>query len=297
MALVDTRIREECRVSRLYRRLHSCINRAPSRGRRGDLVEGEPLGFGADLGHRDGGDRHDDGDHHEHGGQAEALLDPQEGRDRHKGSDTTGGLAEPKTGGAGVGREHLGDEDLRRISRQLDEEDHSEPDRQHHPLAPALAQSSPNTAVRRKAVTAVGLRPKRSSEYIIKALAHGKARVIQKIEFSDLAIGKPRSTRMFGSQAPSPSAMPKKAKKQIIPAITGPGYSRRTMPSGALLVSLAAPVRSDASGTVRSPMRCSRSSARCPWPWVASQRGDSGRETQNENHQRTDADDDPDATP
>src|SRR5580704_6442388 len=121
---------------------------------------------------------------------------------------------------------------------------------------PALAQSSPNTAVRRKAVTAVGLRPKRSSEYIMKALAHGKARVIQKIEFSGLAIGKPRSTRMFGSQAPSPSAMPKKAKRQIIPAITRPGYSRRTMPSGSLLISLAAPVRSDTSGTVRIPMRC-----------------------------------------
>ena len=39
-----------------YRRLHSWINRGPSRGRRGDLVEGEALGFGADLGHRDGGD-------------------------------------------------------------------------------------------------------------------------------------------------------------------------------------------------------------------------------------------------
>ena len=45
----------------------------------------------------------------------------------------------------------------------------------------------------------------------MKALAIGKARVIQKIEFSDLAIVKPRSTRMFGSQAPSPSAMLKKA--------------------------------------------------------------------------------------
>ena len=66
--------------------------------------------------HCDGGDHHDHGDHYEHSGQAEALLDPQEGRDRHKGSDTTGGLAEPEAGGAGVGREHLGDEDLRRIS-------------------------------------------------------------------------------------------------------------------------------------------------------------------------------------
>ncbi len=60
-------------------------------------------------------------------------------------------------------------------------------------------------------MTAVGLRPKCSSAYIMKALAHGKARVIQKIEFSDLAIVKPRCTRMFGSQAPSPSAIPKNA--------------------------------------------------------------------------------------
>src|SRR5215469_5295970 len=57
----------------------------------------------------------------------------------------------------------------------------------------ALAQARPNTPVRMKAITAVGFRPKRSSEYIMKALAQGKAKVIQKIEFSDLAIGKPRS--------------------------------------------------------------------------------------------------------
>ena len=87
----------------------------------------------------------------------------------------------------------------------------------------ALAHSSPKTPVRMKAVTAVGLRPKRSSAYIMKALAHGKASVIQKIEFSDLAMVKPRSARMLGSHAPSPSAMLKNAKKQIIPAMTRPG--------------------------------------------------------------------------
>jgi hypothetical protein len=39
------------------------------------------------------------------------------------------------------------------------------------PSLPALAQSSRNTAVRRKAVTAVGLRPKRSSEYTPQPVA------------------------------------------------------------------------------------------------------------------------------
>ena len=62
-----------------------------------------------------------------------------------------------------------------------------------------------------KATTAVGLRPKRSSAYIMKALAHGKASVIQKIEFSDLAIPSPRSASMFGSQVPRPMAMLKNA--------------------------------------------------------------------------------------
>ena len=66
----------------------------------------------------------------------------------------------------------------------------------------------------------------------MKALAHGNASVIQKIEFSDLAIPSPRLARIFGSQAPSPSAMLKKAKKQIIPAITRPGYWRKTRPTG-----------------------------------------------------------------
>jgi hypothetical protein len=87
----------------------------------------------------------------------------------------------------------------------------------------ALAQSSPNTPAMMKATTAVGFRPKRSKEYIIKRLAVGKAKVIQKIEFSDLAIGKPRSTRMFGSHAPSPIAIPKNAMKHIMPAMTRRG--------------------------------------------------------------------------
>ena len=58
----------------------------------------------------------------------------------------------------------------------------------------------------------------------MKALAQGKASVIQKIEFSDLAIPQAAAAKDVRQQAPSPSAMLKKAKKQIIPAITRPGY-------------------------------------------------------------------------
>ena len=55
-----------------------------------------------------------------------------------------------ESGGAGVGREHLGDEDLRRISRQLDKEDHSEPDRQHHRLAPRIGPEQPEQGGEKK---------------------------------------------------------------------------------------------------------------------------------------------------
>ena len=55
------------------------------------------------------------------------------------------------------------------------------------------------------------------------------------------------------------------------------------MPIGSLLVSLAASVRSVSSGGARRPMRRSRPSARPPWPWVASQRGDSGNVKRNTN--------------
>src|SRR5262249_10510998 len=75
----------------------------------------------------------------------------------------------------------------------------------------ALPNQIAKTPVKINATTAVGLRPKYSSENIIKALAHGKASVIQKIEFSDLAIGRPRSASMLGNQVPSPMAMLKNA--------------------------------------------------------------------------------------
>jgi hypothetical protein len=75
--------------------------------------------------------------------------------------------------------------------------------------------------------------------------------------------------------------MPKNAEKQIMPAITRRGYLRNTTPNGSLCVSLAASVESVSSGTVLTPMRCRMSSARWPWPCVASQRGDSGSEKRN----------------
>jgi hypothetical protein len=115
-----------------------------------------------------------------------------------------------------------------------DGEDHPESDRQHHPLAPRIGPEQPEYGGQEKgghgggfAAEALHSRPPHG----IHAVSRRRLAVAgrQKIEFSDLAIGKPRSTRMFGSQAPSPSAMPKKAKKQIIPAITRAGYSRRTV--------------------------------------------------------------------
>ena len=70
-----------------------------------------------------------------------------------------------------------------------------------------------------KAVTAVLMRPKRSSEYIMKRLLNGKESCIPKVKVKDLVTVKPRSARMFRSQPPRPNAAPKKAKKQIIAAM------------------------------------------------------------------------------
>ena len=53
-------------------------------------------------------------------------------------------------------------------------------------------------------MTEVLIRPNFSSEYIIKRLAIGKAKVMPNWKVSDLVIVKPRWARMFGSQPPIP---------------------------------------------------------------------------------------------
>ncbi len=74
------------------------------------------------------------------------------------------------------------------------------------------------------AATAVSLRPKRSSAI------HHEARWRRERRASSRSVSQRfvdreavLVARMLGSQAPSPSAMPKNAKKQIIPAITRRG--------------------------------------------------------------------------
>src|SRR6516165_9800666 len=91
-----------------------------------------------------------------------------------------------------------------------------------------------------KAQTEVIFRPYLSSAYIMKMLAHGTAKFIASVYCSDLVMEKPLLFMMFGSQAPSPMAMPKNAVKQIMPAMTRVGNCENTTRNGSLLVLLAA---------------------------------------------------------
>src|SRR5690348_3547051 len=112
------------------------------------------------------------------------------------------------------------------------------------------------------------LRPNLSSAYIMKMLAHGTAKFIASRYCSDLVMEKPFAFMMFGSQAPSPMAMPKNAVKQIMPAMTRLGNMRNTTPNGSLLVSLAALLDSGCVGWAM-PMRPRIWRASLPRPWVA----------------------------
>src|SRR6516225_6545306 len=94
-----------------------------------------------------------------------------------------------------------------------------------------------------KAQTEVILRPNLSSAYIMKMLAVGTAKFIASKYCSDLVIEKPLAFMMLGSQAPSPTAMPKNAVKQIMPAMTRLGNIRNTSRIGSLWVLLAASAR------------------------------------------------------
>src|SRR5215475_8189942 len=86
------------------------------------------------------------------------------------------------------------------------------------------------------------LRPNLSSAYIMKMLAHGTAKFIARVYWSDLVIVNPLAFMMFGSHALRPMAMPKNAVKQIMPAMTRIGNARNTTPNGSLLMFEVSPV-------------------------------------------------------
>src|SRR6516225_9314050 len=112
----------------------------------GDFVEREAARFGADPGDSNRSDRDDERDRREHRVEAVSLLDPQERRYREERRDPAGRLAQPEAGGAGVGREHLGDEHLRGIAGQLREEYHAKADPQHRRLASRIGPGQPEDA-------------------------------------------------------------------------------------------------------------------------------------------------------
>ena len=133
---------------------------------------------------------------------------------------------------------------------------------------PALANTMAITPAPMKAQTDVILRPNLSSAYIMKMLAHGTAKFIARVYWSDLVMVKPLAFMMLGSHAPSPMATPKNAVKQIMPAMTRIGNILNTTANGSLLVLLAASVVSGSFGPAM-PRRPRTSSASSPRPCVA----------------------------
>src|SRR5689334_9796554 len=132
----------------------------------------------------------------------------------------------------------------------------------------AFANTIAITPAATKAQTEVTFRPMLSSAYIMKMLAHGTAKFIASVYWSDFVMVKPLSNMMLGSQAPSPMAKPKKAVKQTMPATTRIGYILNTTANGSLLVSLAMSVLSGAVGP-EIPSRLSTAIASSPRPCVA----------------------------
>src|SRR5262245_47346356 len=108
--------------------------------------------------------------------------------------------------------------------------------------APALANTIAMMAAPINAQIEVILRPHLSSAYIMNRLAQGTAKFIANVYCSDFVIVKPFSFIMFGNHAPSPTATPKNAVKQIMPAMTRRGNIRKTTAKGSLLVLLAVSV-------------------------------------------------------
>src|SRR5580693_6098922 len=140
---------------------------------------------------------------------------------------------------------------------------------------PALANTIAIKPAATNAQIAVILRPNLSSAYIMKMLAVATAKFMTRVYCSDLVMLKPLAFMMFGSQAPSPMAMPKNAVKQIMPAMTRRGNKRKTTLNGSLLVVAASSVDSGSVGPAM-PRRSRTFSASSPRPWVARKRGDSG---------------------
>src|SRR5262249_41283729 len=123
-------------------------------------------------------------------------------------------------------------------------------------------------------------RPNLSSAYIMNMLAVGTAKFITSVYCSDLVIEKPLAFMILGSQAPSPTAMPKNAVKQIMPATTRRGNILKTSRNGSLWVLLAADAASGCVGPAM-PSRSSLPSPCSPGRWGERERGDSGSGKQN----------------
>src|SRR5215831_21002131 len=130
---------------------------------------------------------------------------------------------------------------------------------------PAFANTIAIRPAQMNVQTEVILRPYLSRAYIMNRLAHGTAKFIARVYCNDLVMVKPFAFIMFGSQAPSPMATPKKAVKQIIPAMTRVGNLLKTTPNGSLLVLLATLVDSSFFGAAM-PRRPSTSKASLPRP-------------------------------
>src|SRR5690349_13677329 len=99
----------------------------------------------------------------------------------------------------------------------------------------AFANTIAITPAATKAQTEVTFRPMLSSAYIMKMLAHGTAKFIASVYWSDFVMVKPLSNMMLGSQAPCPMSKPKKAVKQTMPATMRTGCRLKTVVYGSLL--------------------------------------------------------------
>ena len=144
-----------------------------------------------------------------------------------------------------------------------------------------------------KAQTEVILRPYLSSAYIMNRLAHGTAKFMPSVYWSDLVMLKPFACMMFGSQAPRPMATPKNAVKQIMPAMTRRG-NMAEHDGERIAFGVAGRIGRERFGGAAMPSRPSTSSA--SWPLTVRRqiaRRFRQREAEHPDDQRADADDQP----